>query len=112
MRLRCHLPARQSSQVVGPAKHSRTELHARRSRAAEPSKSVRTAILHPVNEAVAYWLLFLDLAVGAAVIWTAIWIVLWLIRRVRRSRQPAAAGQAADQMTNAVKRRCDRCGCG
>ena len=65
-----------------------------------------------MHEAVAYLLLFLDLVVGAAVLWIAIWLVLWLIRRIRRSRAPELADQTAEDMANAVKRRCQKCGCG
>jgi hypothetical protein len=65
-----------------------------------------------VNEAVAYWLLFLDLAVGAAVIGRAICCALWLVRRIRRWLRHANAEQGTGQVPDAVRRRYDSCGYG
>jgi hypothetical protein len=83
-----------------------------RSPGPDRQKIAKGAIICLVNEAVAYWLLFLDLAVGAAVIWLAIWCALWLIRRVRLPPRQANAAQGAGRPPASVKRRCEECGYG
>lgn len=57
-----------------------------------------------MGEAVAYWLVFVDLAVGVAVAWIVIWCLLWAMQRVRRAKSAATEGLTT------VKRRCETCG--
>jgi hypothetical protein len=58
------------------------------------------------RDAVAYWLLFLDLFVGVAAAWIVIWCVLWAFKTLRGSRGVTPAGEDDPH----VKRRCDACG--